>query len=87
MQGLWDTSAIQPKLEIVVPGDTIPAMFWNGVAQRAAKVWMRQKELGIWRSWSWHQTADAVKEIAGSLMAIGFGSGQCASILSNTVIE
>ncbi|MEJ8846963.1 long-chain fatty acid--CoA ligase [Variovorax rhizosphaerae] len=87
MQGLWDTAAIQPKFDIVVPGDTIPAVFWNAVRQRGDTVWMRQKQLGIWRSWSWNQTAAAVKEIAGGLMAIGFGAGQCASILSNTVIE
>jgi long-chain acyl-CoA synthetase len=48
---------------------------------------MRQKELGIWRSWSWAQTAAAVREIAGGLLALGFAPRDTASILSNTVIE
>ncbi|MGJ7493611.1 AMP-dependent synthetase/ligase [Variovorax sp. RT4R15] len=87
MQGLWDLSTIQPGKDVVVPGDTLPAMFWNAVAKRGDATWMRQKKLGIWRAWSWKQTADAVREIAGGLMALGFGPGQCASILSNTVIE
>ncbi|RZI91703.1 MAG: long-chain fatty acid--CoA ligase, partial [Variovorax sp.] len=87
MQGLWDISTIQPGKDILVAGDTLPAMFWNAVGQRGDKVWMRQKKLGIWRSWSWRQTADAVREIAGGLMALGFSRGDCASILSNTVIE
>ena len=87
MQGLWDISTIQPGKDVVVPGDTLPAMFWNAVAMRGDATWMRQKKLGIWRAWSWKQTAGAVREIAGGLMALGFGPGQCASILSNTVIE
>lgn len=87
MQGLWDLNTFEPRLDVVVPGDTIPAMFWNAVKQRGDTVWMRQKELGIWRSWSWHQTADAVREIAAGLQAIGLAPGECASILSNQNIE
>lgn len=87
MSNLWDLSHIQPRPESVLDGDTIPAMFWNAVQQRGPQVWMRQKELGIWKTWSWNQTADAVREIAGGLMSLGFAAGECASILSNTNIE
>lgn len=87
MQGLWDTARFQPCHDIVVPGETIPAIFWNAVASRGDQVWMRQKQFGIWRSWSWRQTAEAVREIAGGLMALGFAPGECASILANTVVE
>ncbi|SDJ70602.1 long-chain fatty acid--CoA ligase [Variovorax sp. OV700] len=85
--GLWDLAHLEAKPGIVVPGDTIPAVFWKAVELRADKVWMRQKEFGIWRSWTWRQTAEAVREIAGGLLALGFGPGECASILANTVIE
>ena len=87
MSNLWDLSHIQPNTSIVLEGDTIPAMFWNGVERRGAQTWMRQKNLGIWRAWTWTQTGEAVREIAGGLMSLGFQSGQTASILSNTVIE
>ena len=87
MSNLWDLSHIQPETRVVLEGETIPALFWNGVGQRQDKVWMRQKKLGIWRSWSWNQTGEAVREIAGGLMSLGFAPGECASILSNTVIE
>jgi long-chain acyl-CoA synthetase len=87
MSRLWDTSSIQPCNDIVMAGETIPAMFWNAVIQRGPDVWMRQKHLGLWRSWTWNQTADAVREIAGGLMSLGFAKGDCASILSNTVVE
>jgi long-chain acyl-CoA synthetase len=85
--GLWKPDRLQPSTDIVVPGDTIPALFWNAVERRGPQVWMRQKELGIWRSWTWAQTAEAVREIAGGLMSLGFAPGDTASILSNTVIE
>ena len=87
MSNLWDLSHIQPQPDNVLDGDTITAMFWNAVAQRRDKVWLREKHLGIWRSWSWQQTGEAVREIAGGLMSLGFAAGDTASILSNTVIE
>lgn len=87
LKGLWDTQHIQPRTGIVVPGETIPAVFWNAVAARGDKVWMRQKHLGIWRTWTWAQTAEAVREIAAGLLSLGLAPGECVSILSNTVIE
>ncbi|MDP2031946.1 MAG: long-chain fatty acid--CoA ligase [Polaromonas sp.] len=87
MSNLWDLSHIQPETRVVLEGETIPELFWNGVAQRQDQVWMRQKKLGVWRSWSWNQTGEAVREIAAGLISLGFAPGECASILSNTVIE
>jgi long-chain acyl-CoA synthetase len=87
MSNLWDVSRIQPETRVVLEGDTIPAMFWNGVDKRGTHVWMRQKKLGIWRAWSWAKTGEAVREIAGGLMSLGLAQGETVSILSNTVIE
>lgn len=87
MSNLWNLSAIAPRTDIVLAGDTIPAMFWNAVAQRGPKVWLRQKDLGLWRSWTWEQTARAVREIGHGLIALGFAPRETASILSNTNIE
>ncbi len=87
MSTLWDLSHIQPETRIVLDGDTIPALFWNAVKARGPKVWMRQKDMGLWRSWTWDQTGQAVREIAHGLMALGFAPKDTASILSNTTIE
>ncbi len=86
MTTLWDLSGIQPNTDVVMPGETIPAMFWNAVQQRGPNIWLRQKHLGLWRSWTWNQTGDAVREITGGLISLGFGPGDTASILGNTVI-
>lgn len=87
MSTLWDLSHIQPETRIVLEGDTIPALFWNAVKARGPKVWMRQKDMGLWRTWTWEQTGQAVREIAHGLMALGFAPKDTASILSNTTIE
>ena len=87
MGKLWDLTSIQGQSEVVVPGDTVPAVFWNAVRQRGPKVWLRQKHLGLWRSMSWDETAQAVREIAHGLMALGLAPGQTVSILANTVVE
>jgi len=87
MSNLWDLSHLKPREDIVIAGETIPAMFWNAVAQRGDAVFMRQKSLGIWREWTWNQSAQAVREIGNGLLALGFGAGECASIASNTVVE
>ncbi|MDZ4128759.1 MAG: AMP-binding protein, partial [Hydrogenophaga sp.] len=87
MSNLWNLSAIQPQHDTVLAGDTIPAMFWNAVKARGPNVWMRQKDFGIWHSWTWNQTAEAVGEIGNGLLALGFAPGETASILSNTNID
>ena len=87
MSGLWDLSNIKPNFDILLPGDTLTAIFWNAVEKRGPNVWLRQKHLGLWRSWTWNQTGTAVSEIAAGLLALGFGKGECASILANTVVE
>ncbi len=85
--GLWDVAHLQANPDVVVPGDTIAAMFWNAVKQRGPDVWLRQKELGIWHSWTWDDTAVAVKEIAAGLMQLGLQPQAVASILSNTNVQ
>jgi long-chain acyl-CoA synthetase len=87
MSNLWNLSDIQPQKEVVMAGDTIPAIFWNAVRARGPNVWMRQKDFGIWRSWTWNQTAEAVREIGNGLLSLGFAPHETASILSNTNIE
>ncbi len=87
MSYLWDLSSIRPQTSVVMPGETMPAIFWNAVEQRGPAIWLRQKEFGIWRSWTWAQVGQAVREIGHGLLSIGFDARETASILSNTNVE
>ena len=75
MPNLWNIDRLLPGPDRLVPGDTLPAMFWQAVALRGDRTWLRQKEFGVLRSWTWSQTATAVREIAHGLMALGFERG------------
>ncbi len=84
---LWTARHHEVNPAAFARGDTMPAMFWNGVATRGDQVWMRQKEFGIWHSWNWQQVGSIVGEIANGLLSLDFQPGQCAAILANTRVE
>lgn len=62
-------------------------MFHRAVRMRADQVMMRQKQFGIWRSWTWREVGDIVRDLAMGLIARGLQPGECVSILSNTRAE
>src|SRR5262245_58453777 len=88
MSSLWKLAVLPPRrTEVLMPGETMTRMFWNGAQARAGQVWLREKTLGIWRAWTWHDAAVAVREIAMGLAAVGVQPGERVSILGNTVLE
>ena len=87
MTNLWTLTKFKPNTAVLMPGATVPEVFWNAVAKRGPNIWMRQKDLGLWQSWTWDKAAQAVNEIAGGLLSLGLKHGECASILSNTRVE
>lgn len=92
VERIWKTlmtSTRHPKgnAAIVIPGDTMPRMFWNAAQQRSSLTCLRQKKFGIWQSVSYGQMAQIVREVGQGLIALGFEPGDCVSILSNTVKE
>jgi len=87
MSNLWELTKIKPETDIVVPGDTMPAIFWNAAKKRGPNTWLRQKKFGIWQTWTWNQAAQIVKDIANGLIALGFNPHEAASVLSNTKAE
>ena len=50
-----------------LPFDTVHEMFWQRVAELGDAPMMRQKDLGIWRSYSWREVAPIVSEIAATM--------------------
>ena len=70
-----------------LPFDTVPKMFWQRVAEEGDAVMMRQKDLGIWRAYTWADVASRVQEIGAGLVALGFAPGETASVLANTCRE
>jgi long-chain acyl-CoA synthetase len=68
----------------VVPFKTIPELFAQRVAEMGDAPMMRQKDLGIWRAYSWREVATIAAEIGAGLIRLGFEPGEVVSVLSNT---
>ena len=52
-------------------GDSFPKLLISNAAMRAARPAMREKEFGIWQSWTWAEVLDAVRTLACGLAAAG----------------
>jgi long-chain acyl-CoA synthetase len=86
MSALWQPLIAQGPA-VPLPGDTIPALFWAGVQARGARTYLREKKLGIWRSWTWQQCGEVVCEMAQGLQALGLPMHGVVGILANTRLE
>ena len=68
----------------ITAGDTIAKSFLLRAALRPKHAAMREKGFGIWRKISWADWLRTSKELAYGLHAIGFATGDVASIIGNT---
>ena len=55
--------------------DTIPKLMLYHSKQRGQSPANRQKEYGIWKSWTWAEVADEVRSLACGLASLGFQKG------------
>ncbi|MCW5620876.1 MAG: AMP-binding protein [Burkholderiales bacterium] len=63
--------------------DTFPRLLLAHAATRGAAVAMREKDLGIWQSWTWRQVADEVRNLACGLNALGFRRGENLAVIGD----
>ena len=74
----------EPEL---LPFQTIPELFQRQVNAFGDETMMRQKDLGLWRAYSWNQVAAIAHEMGAGLVSLGFAPGEVASVLANTSRE
>jgi long-chain acyl-CoA synthetase len=70
-----------------LPFKTVPELFAQRVAELGDGPMMRQKDLGIWRAYSWNEVATLTAEIGAGLASLGFEPGEVASVMANTCRE
>ncbi len=59
---------------------SIPALLARNVARHGPKAAYREKEFGIWQSWSWAETAGEIKALALGLVRLGVAPGDYIAI-------
>ena len=62
---------------------TFPRLLLEHASQRPQAHALREKEYGIWQTWSWQRAADEVRWMAGGLASLGFQAGHNMAIVGN----
>jgi len=63
--------------------DTFPRLMLEHARVRPGHAATREKDLGIWQTWSWRQVADEVRALACGLAAHGFQRGMHLAIIGD----
>ena len=80
-----DSTAHRP---IAIDGcDTLPKLFLKKSAERGDRIAMREKDFGIWQSYSWNDYRERALEIAHGLLSLGLQRGDVVSIQSEDCRE
>ena len=67
--------------------DTLPKLFLKKSAERGDKIAMREKDFGIWQSYSWADYRERAFEVAWGLLSFGLQPGDVVSIQSEDCRE
>jgi long-chain acyl-CoA synthetase len=86
---MTSTAAVETKPEpaaaadSLAAADTFPKMLLAHARLRPDRPAMREKDYGIWQSWSWAKTAAEVAALAGGLASLGFTRGNKLAIIGD----
>ncbi len=61
--------------------DTFPKLLARNAVKFANVPAYREKEFGIWQSWTWSQTKDEIESLALGMLALGLNSGDHVAII------
>jgi len=63
--------------------DTFPRLLFSHARNRPAAPAMREKNLGIWQTWSWGDVGEQVRALACGLAVLGFRRGDNLAIIGD----
>ncbi|MDC7699924.1 AMP-binding protein [Vogesella indigofera] len=74
---------VRPVIEHGHTADTFPKLLLAHAQQRGARPAMREKDLGIWQTWSWQEVAAEVRALALGLASKGFKRGDRLAVIGD----
>lgn len=63
--------------------DTFPKLLLLNAAERGGRAAIREKDLGIWQTWTWEQVLDEVRALALGLGKLGLEKGDTVAVIGN----
>src|SRR5262245_51121383 len=77
-------AAVTPGQPWLVKGQaTLPMLFRAAVKERGEQIAMREKSLGIWRSVTWREYGERVRQVAMGLVALGLRLRDVVSVIAD----
>ncbi|MEM7614909.1 MAG: hypothetical protein AAF245_07670, partial [Pseudomonadota bacterium] len=61
--------------DLPADANTFPRLLARNVAQHGGRTAYREKEFGIWQSWSWTEAGAEVDALAKGLIGLGLNAG------------
>jgi long-chain acyl-CoA synthetase len=68
-------------LDLPSTADTFPRLLLHHERVRPERVALREKDLGIWQSWTWHRAAREVRRMAAGLHEAGLRRGSHLAVI------
>jgi long-chain acyl-CoA synthetase len=65
------------------PETTLPRLLERNAERHGDRTAIREKDRGIWQSWTWREYRDHVRDVALGLAALGFGRGETLSVIGD----
>ncbi|ROR35213.1 AMP-dependent synthetase/ligase [Inmirania thermothiophila] len=76
-------SEAQPRASAEASLDTFPKLLLHHARVRPDRPAIREKDYGIWQTWTWREVADEVRALACGLAAMGFRRGDMLAIVGD----
>src|SRR5438477_1659300 len=73
----------RPRAAAESARDTFPKLLLENARVRGERPAIREKDFGIWQSWSWSQVAREVQDFALGLAALGFKRGDKLGVIGD----
>ena len=76
----WNKTPPEPRAPEL---DTFPKLLLDNAVRFAGRSAIREKEFGIWQSWTWDEVLGEVEALAGGLAALGFRRGDKLAVIGD----
>ncbi|MCB2101286.1 MAG: AMP-binding protein, partial [Rhodobacterales bacterium] len=63
--------------------DTFPKLLLRNARIRGERPAMREKDFGIWQTWTWNQVLDEIRALSCGLIELGFQEGDTLAIVGD----
>jgi len=63
--------------------DTLPKLLLDNAARHGAEIALREKDLGIWRAFTWREVAERTEHLALGLLELGLDAGAVIGLIGD----